>query len=205
MASLDDWVCLRLAPHQAEGNEQALNRVCGLYRDSRALVLHRPTMATLGGRLQLPLFVLSAPIVAGAFTYFPYGTRVLGILCFVLFAPAIADTWMYQLAAPTLFVEPPVPGMSAARKIRESTGCRRVGLDFTGVTALREGRLLSVPGVGMGGTYVRHINVGAADDLNQFCAILCLACDAKPKQVALYREAGLHKDERERDATLFLR
>jgi hypothetical protein len=48
-----------------------------------------------------------------------------------------------------------------------------VGLD-SGRVFLFEGRLLSILGVGTGGAYVHHINLGGSDDLNQYFAILCI-------------------------------
>lgn len=164
-------------------------------------------------RLQLPLFVLSAPLVAAAFSHRRYTQRVLGAICLVLFVPVIRDTYDFQLrpVAPltSLFRwEMPeaadlVPGSIAAHRIRDWSGCKRVGLDTAGAYVM-EGRLLSILGVGTGGAYVRHINMGGHDDLRQYCAILCVDCQSKPAQAALYRVAGFQQSE-EPGAMLFYR
>ena len=96
-----------------------------------------------------------------------------------------------------------VPGSLGAHKIRDASACRRVGLDIAGAYVM-EGRLLSILGVGTGGAYVRHINMGGHDDLGQFCAILCVDCQSKPAQAALYRAAGFQQSE-EPGAMLFSR
>jgi hypothetical protein len=67
-----------------------------------------------------------------------------------------------------------------------------------------EGNLLTILGVGTGGAHVTHINMGPPDDLTQYCAILCVACDDKPARVALYRAAGF-EEEGEAGAMLFYR
>lgn len=164
-------------------------------------------------RLHLPLFVLSAPLVAAAFSHRWYTRRIFGAICLVLFVPVIRDTYDYQLSpvvplASFFRWEMPgvtdvVPGSNAARKIREWSGCKRVGLDTAGVH-VEEGGLLSILGVGTGGAYVRHIDMGGHDDLRPYCAILCVDCQNKPAQAALYRAAGFQQAE-EPGAMLFYR
>ena len=165
-------------------------------------------------RLHLPLFVLSAPVVAAAFSRWLYAQRILGAICLVLFVPVIHDTYAYQLKPYAPLTNPlrwerpeaadSVPGSVGAHKIREWSGCKRVGLDITAGTYVLEGQLLSILGVGTGGAYVRHINVGGPDDLSRYCAILCVACDRKPARAALYRATGFQQAE-EPGATLFYR
>src|SRR5262249_25946838 len=96
-----------------------------------------------------------------------------------------------------------VPGSSSARKIREWSGCNRVGLD-TANAYLLEGRLLSILGVGTGGPHVQHINLGGPDDLSRYCAILCVACETKPAKITQYQAAGFQQAE-EKGAVLFYR
>jgi hypothetical protein len=174
-------------------------------------------------RLHLPLFVLSAPVVVAAFSDRLHTQRILGAICLALFAPVILDTYDYQLRPLVPFTsflrwEKPegvysIPGSIGARKIRDWSGCNRVGLDTAGVSVM-EGRLLSILGVGTGGAHVGHINMGGAhfrhiimggqEDLGQYCAILCVACESKPDRAALYRAGGFRQAE-EQGAVLFYR
>ncbi len=167
-------------------------------------------------RLHLPLFVLSAPVVAAAFS------RAGDIrnefwqpsVCSCSRWRSLLDTFAYQFKAWASLAglrrlempaarRPRCQGDIGARRIRESLGCKRVGLDTAGAMYWKA-VCLAILGVGTGGAYVRHINMGGPDDLSQYCAILSVACDSKPAQAARYRAAGIESAE-EQGATLFYR